>query len=96
MEKENYEFLKSEYDKQIEAFKADLEQKYAHEKGQKDMQAGVRETATQKNFELSARTHGVTKKDELAVKEANNYKAHTQTWLLSRKSSRSFLNLRVP
>lgn len=85
MEKENYSFLKSEYDKQVAAFKVTLEQKYAEQKGQKDLEARANEIKTRHNFDMADKSFGASQNDEKNMKDASTHNLNSQNWLLEKK-----------
>lgn len=91
MEKENYEFLKSEYDKQVAAFKAQLEQRYAGKKGQMDLESGANQAKTLRNFNMADRSFGTSEKDAINMKAVNEQKMQTYTRLIQEEKRQELL-----
>lgn len=88
MDRENYTFLKGEYDKQIAEFKARLEEKYALERNEQEKKIEGDKTKTERNFKMSEDTYGVSEKDKKNVQDALAHKEQTKKWFLEQEKQK--------
>lgn len=85
---ENYNFLDSEYNKQLAAKNTEIEKKYAALKSAQQSNAPINEGQANKNLKIFDKSYDVSEKDIQNTKEAPATNVKNHAWLLDQEMAK--------